>query len=201
MKPKTKFEFDAFCRRFASMLVVSIAVIPLVGLTSGCDNARSITASPSAERPLQDGLILEMYTKSEYSVYPPGKVLNMKIYESGQAEYDHYPSESQKGEFELKRTAFALSVDELEMIRRLVDETLRSSRESYGPTVPIVDASIQTTLNLERGGRQKKIILNENHSNLILEKKKGVYPESLLNLLTFIQKKTDKYLGIDREST
>ncbi|MBA2335314.1 MAG: hypothetical protein H0V90_10305 [Blastocatellia bacterium] len=176
-----------------------MTVILFFGPTVGCGKAQSVSDAPIPAGRQEDGLILEMYTESKYSVYPPGKILNIKVYESGQAEYDHYPARQTKGKFDIKRTGFSLTDVELEKIRSLTTKTLKTSGDSYGPTVPILDAAIETTLVLSMSGNQRKILLTENHSNLILEKKKGIYPESLLDLLLFIQKKNDELLGIDRE--
>jgi hypothetical protein len=60
----------------------------------------------------------------------------------------------------------------------------------YEPTVPILDARIEVTLLVIDGDTRKRIVLQENHSHLILEKKDGVYPPSLLKLLRFIQEKS-----------
>jgi hypothetical protein len=175
-----------------------MTAVLVFGQTVGCGKVQRVSDEPSTNRQ-EDKLMLEMYTESKYSVYPPGIILNMKVYQTGKAEYDHYPSQQTKGKFAVERTRFSLTADEFENIKALTATTLRTARESYGPTVPILDAAIETTLVLNINGTRKQILLTENHSNLILEKKKGVYPESLLNLLLFIQKKNDELLGINRD--
>ncbi|MCV4615129.1 hypothetical protein OFM04_35055, partial [Escherichia coli] len=70
----------------------------------------------------------------------------------------------------------------------------------YEPTVRILDAAIETRIIIKRNAEEKTILLQENHSNLILEKKAGIYPEQLLDLLRFIQEVNFQLLSGQRPS-
>lgn len=151
------------------------------------NNAHSVQRKASPERRL--AVILEVWTEAKYVVYPPGKILNLRVYDSGKAEFDYYPDQNEKKPFFTERRQFLLERTEItEIIRSIEDTSVNTWKDIYEPTVPILDAAIETTINLKLNSLEKRIVLKENHSNLILDKKTGVYPESLLNLLKFIQK-------------
>lgn len=173
------------------LLLISLALVSFVA----CDRSANISNFSISANQQEDEVILEMFTESKYSVYPPGRILNLRVYKSGKAEYDLYPPVQKEGQFRVERTKLTLTSDELAKIKALIAETMDTAKESYGPSVPILDAAIETTLKLRINGNQKVIVLTENHSNLVLEKKKNVYPDSLLNLLFFIQQKTNELSG------
>jgi hypothetical protein len=177
--------------RFFLLILSSIAFLN----TNSCQNIKS----PSNNSGLvnqSDDIVLEVYTESKYNVYPPGKVLNLRIYVSGKVEYDYYLSQEARKPFTLFRKEVQLSVDELAKVKELLnDSTLMKAKEMYSPTVLILDASITVFVTCKIGSdNEKKIVLNENHSNLILEKKEGVYPKGLLNLLLFVQNTNTRLL-------
>jgi hypothetical protein len=168
------------------ILLLSVIFVIAFGKSS-CQDVGTI-ANKNIAQTNPDEVLLEVYTESKHMVYPPGKVLNIKLYSSGKAEYDFYPPQDAKEPFKLERREMLFDKEELETIKKLVgNPTLSTTKNEYSPTVPILDASITTTVIYRQNGKERKIVLNENHSNLILEKKEGIYPKVLLDLLLFVQ--------------
>jgi len=171
---------------------IVLTAIFIVGHIFGC-HASSESKTSSANH--SENVILEIYTESKYDVYPPGKVLNLKLYDSGRAEYDYYPSQEKRVEYYLKRKEVILSKDDFNNLKQvLADKSLAYAKAEYPPSVPILDASIRTTVIFKPDGQTKTTVLNENHSNLILEKKGGKYPRGLLDLLIFVQNLNRQWL-------
>jgi hypothetical protein len=70
-----------------------IGVALLFVLMVGCGESK-ISPMDSELRPPDDGVIVEMWTDAgDTPVYPPGKTLRIRLYESGWAEYDDYPDD------------------------------------------------------------------------------------------------------------
>lgn len=148
-----------------------------------------------------DSLILEVWTESKYTVYPPGKILNLRFDGTDVAEFDYYPNQDTKSTFFTERRRFQLETGERERIVKAVEpDSVRGWKDVYEPTVRILDAAIETRIIIKRNAEEKTILLQENHSNLILEKKAGIYPEQLLDLLRFIQEVNFQLLSGQRPS-
>lgn len=152
--------------------------------TSGCATASKLA-------PNNDDLLLEMITDASDSVYPPGKSLDLRVYESGKTEFDNYsPDELHKVEPatpQLKQTT--INSEQLSAIRAVLNKLNSGNPKStYPPTERIFDARIVTTITYKSNEGMKTIILQENDSHLHLEKKKHIYPQPLIELLNLSYK-------------
>lgn len=166
------------------------------GSTDAGVASRKPVQQPSANVRSTETQILEIRTEGKYVVYPHGEFLNMRLFDSGRMEYDYFPPQGAEQPFSLERRETTLPKDEFERIKGyLVDPTLRAAKPEYEPTVPILDAAIETSILFISQGSAKKIVLKENHSNLILEKKGGIYPKALLELLLLVQEINRRLLG------
>lgn len=193
---KTKLELRTFLRA-----VMTFVFLCQVGCGQGVvTNSSNMLAEEGKQT---KNVLLEVWTEAKYVVYPPGKVLNIKLYDSGEAEYDYYPPQQVIGEeFKAERRIFRLDSSELARVKSLIaDPELRKSNRLFKPTVPILDAAIETTVTYANEDGSSSITLEENHSNLMLEKKKEVYPGPLLELLLLVQRIDHELLEGQRPST
>jgi hypothetical protein len=165
------------------VLVVAITLISNIA----CVSNSTIPFSKENRDVLTD-IILEVTTESKNMVYPPGTVTNIKLFSSGLAEYDHYPKPDTNVSFKVERRKVQLEEGEFEKAKNLLANLGNTTlKAEYEPTVRIFDASIVTKVKYAKSNGFEFILLKENHSNLILEKKKGIYPEPLLDLMLFVK--------------
>lgn len=169
-----------------SALVLSLSLLLLVGCATGSNGAGG--ASDSNGR----SVLLEVSTEASQTVYPPGRTLDLRLYESGEAEFDFYTRRDpmQPGApFKAELRRVRLDAEEIERLRQLLaDPRLSAARAEYGPTKPILDSWVVTVVDFNRGGQQQRITLKENDSHLLLDRKGGVYPEPLIELLRLVGK-------------
>jgi hypothetical protein len=151
-------------------------------------------------------VILEVSTKAGETSYPQGQILDMRLYNDMEVEFDFYlpntpervglkfTSEMKKGELTLEAFDQILSL--------LGKPDLLSASNYYKPSRSMsVDSSVKKIVNISYAGNEKQIVLEENDSHLHLKEKSIIYPESLLKLLELTEK-TNKELRrqIDPES-
>ena len=179
----------------AGRIIAALLPLVLIGLSlMGC--ASSNTASSKQEDKTVDPagrkVLLEVSTEASKTVYPPGETLDLRLYETGEAEYDYYtpPNPSKVGEpFKAVRRQARLSTEEVERVRNILNEpTLSDSKAEYLPTKPILDSSVVKVVVYNNQGRERRIVLKENDSHLLLDRKGGVYPAPLIELLKLVQK-------------
>ena len=179
-------------RKYSFMIYIFAAL--LVFANHSCSSQKTIPNSDTNQE-MPSEVILEVVTESKYMVYPPGSVINIRLFSSGRAEYDYYPEQTSGEPIKLERREVELDKNELDRVKTLISELGETVLKSeYSPTVPILDASIVTKVIFSKKKETEIVVLKENHSNLILEKKKGIYPQPLLNLLLFVQDFDQKVL-------
>jgi hypothetical protein len=131
--------------------------------------------------------ILAIYTDAKYSVYPPGRRLNLIVFSSGAAEYDYYPKQDSGKAFEFERRKITLENNDFNRIKELVGQLSETDiKDHYSPALRMMDAFISVSVSLSDGPKKKNVVLEENHSDLALDKKKGVYPDPLWELLMLV---------------
>lgn len=173
------------------------SVLPLILLFIFASTSCQTNANAnSAFKTSRDEVLLEVYTDLEGMVYPSGKVLDLKLYDSGRVEYDYYPPrQDNERPVSLQRRETSLEKESLESIKKLIIEPgLLEAKSEYPPTAPRFDASITVTVIFKTAGTERRIILRENDSDLYLGKKKGVYPSALVDLLLLVQNINDRLL-------
>lgn len=148
-------------------------------------NQENESASTSKE------LLLEVYTKSEGMTHPRGVVLDIRLYSNGEAEFGYYmtPARNQSTTKTIK-----LPSDDFVGLKALIEsEDLLNAKDFYGPTVELSDAMTTTTVRIKRNKHERKIVLHETDTGLHLDRKKAVYPVSLIKLLSLIEEMKNKY--------
>lgn len=163
-------------------LIISL-ILNLV-FSLGCGFNTDVTESrPAAD----DAVILEICTEASELIYPPGKILDIRLYRSGELEFDKYspePDIKNIDKLDVKRERSKLSADELQtVITSLRDQRLYDSQDLYQTTLKMRDIDITKTIKITFEGKTKQITLEENDNHLHLEKKTNIYPEPLLDLL------------------
>lgn len=179
-----------------SYFKVCVLTVMIAFANHGCKSQNKLRALDT-DQTASSEVILEIITESKYMVYPPGTVTNIKLFSSGRAEYDYYPNQGSDAQFKLERRAVMLDKSEVSEVASLVNQLgAITVKPEYAPTVPILDASIVTRVMYTKNKEVGVVILKENHSNLILENKKGIYPQPLLDLLIFVQNFDQKMLRV-----
>lgn len=173
--------------KFFVEILSFIIFVSILG-SSSCRRIE-ILSNQNITQELSEQTLLEVYTELEGMVYPTGKVLNIKLYSSGKAEYDYYSLERTKKTFKLERKQTFLSREDLEILKAIINDlNLSVVKSEYFPTMPVLDARTTKTVIYKKAFDEIKIVLKENDSDLYLENKNKIYPAELLNLLLFVQK-------------
>lgn len=179
------------------LIGLTITVALAVGLI-GC-SAQSLATSTNVDNLINDTnkeTLLEVSTQSEGMVYPLGTILEIKLYSTGEAEMDYYltsltvPTLNEHIPTKTLRKNVVINKSDFQQLKALIEmaDFVKASSQ-YLPTFPYPsDVSTTTTIIFKYKEESKKIVLKESDNNLYLEKKKGVYPDSLINLLKLITK-------------
>jgi hypothetical protein len=145
-------------------------------------------------------ILLEVQTESAGMVYPLGTILEIKLYSTGEAEMDYYLTTANRipnthVPTKALRKKVMLDKSDFQELKTLIEKTdFVKAKSQYSPESTILsDASTSTTINSRYKNDLKKIVLQESDSHLHLEKKKGLYPESLIDLLKLITKIRQKF--------
>jgi hypothetical protein len=169
--------------RFLHVLVISVLCYQAVG----CQSRTVQQTTSDSER--RGNPFLVVYTEAKYSVYPPGRRLNLAVFSSGAAEYDYYPKQNSGNAIEFERRKITLEDNDFNQIKEIVAQLSETEiKDHYSPTLRMMDAFVSVSVTLFHDGREKNVILEENDSDLALDKKKGVYPDPLLKLLTLVSR-------------
>src|SRR5918911_3332038 len=176
-------------RMIVPLLLVILFDLSLVS----CSQSEVISKQENhATAPASQKSLLEVSTEASNTVYPPGETLDLRLYETGEVEYDYYPppNPSRVGEpFRAVRKRTKLSTEEVEHIQDILNKPdLSNAKAEYPPIKPILDSYIVKIVAYNDQGRERRIVLRENDSHLLLDKKEGVYPKSLIELLKLVQK-------------
>ena len=185
-----------FGARFLNKIVKDLSLFAIFAAMIGNSSCLdSTTTSKNLTQFASEEVLLEVSTEMKGMVYPNGKVLNIKLYSSGRAEYDFYPPRNANSPTKLERKASFLEMKDLEEIKSLITNLSSAPAKSeYLPISPRLDAAITTTVIYRTKNEETKIVLTENDSDLLLEKKENFYPKPLLDLLYFVQRFHKKLL-------
>lgn len=137
--------------------------------------------------------ILKVSTMAGDTSYPHGQILNMKLYDNMDVEFDFYFPYSpervgKKFTTELKKGKISLE-NYNQIISILNQPDIRLSDNYYAPgKIMSVDSSVKKTVIILSENNEKKIVLEENDSHLHLKNKSGIYPASLIKLLELVER-------------
>ncbi len=149
--------------------------------TVGCGQKSELSTTAIPEK-----VLFEIHSVGKFTSYPDVKVLKLRVFNSGKAEYDHFPPQGQ--EFYLQRRSLQLSEEDLNYVKHILENrSWEQVKPIYEPTERMLDAAVEVTLDINLSTGLRQIILKENHSNLVLDKKMNVYPSELLKLLKFAE--------------
>lgn len=169
-------------RKFTYFRVFAYFTVLGLSLTISCKNA-------SRTEDLKPGIVLlEVTTEGSSTVYPPGKTLDIRVYETGLVEFDFYPLPGPDVEFFVEKKAAYIEQPKVAELKRLLSNLAYDApKEQYGPTKRlVVDATVTVHLTFESGLGRKVIIFKENDSVLHLDRNSEVYPDSLTALFKFV---------------
>lgn len=157
-----------------------------------------------SNRIINKSLLLEVLSETSETVYPKGKILELRLYNDKNVEFDYYPPNTPDRiglPFIPERKTAKLFQEDFDEIKSLLcDSALLNSANVYPPKIKrVLDATIKKSLTLNCGNQEKAILLEENDSHLHFEEKVGVYPTSLIKLLA-ISEKINKKLRIEINS-
>lgn len=136
-------------------------------------------------------LILEVMSETSKTVYPSGKILEARLYDNKEVEFDFYlPNTPDRVgmPFTSEKKSAKLSQEDFDKIKFLLGKSdLLNAKNSYAPIERILDATIKKTVSFKFGTQGKIIVLEENDSHLHLEEKSNLYPASLIRLLELVE--------------
>jgi hypothetical protein len=134
-------------------------------------------------------VVLEISTRGTGMVYPPGEVLDFRLYENGRLEYDDYPKQdpprATMANVVIRRKAATLSPSDVKGLIGLAEQPdFLSAKEEY-PYMPrvLTDAWWTRTIKFTHQGREKKIVTVNLEEMLFAAERKSDYPASMVKLL------------------
>ena len=137
-------------------------------------------------------LILEVITNASESSYPRGKVLDIRLYNDKEVEFDFYPPNTPDRigmKFTSEKKDAKLSQEDFDEINSLLSKSdLLYAKNYYAPSRrSSFDSTVKKTVNFKVENQEKIIVLEERDSHLHLEEKSSVYPASLIKLLEVVE--------------
>lgn len=137
-------------------------------------------------------VILEIITDAGESSYPRGKILDIRLYNNKEVEFDYYPPNTPDRvgmKFMSYRKDAKLDQEDFDLINSLISQSdLLNAKNYYAPSRhSSIDSTVKKTINLRAGIEEKTIILEERDSHLHLEEKSNMYPPSLIRLLEVVE--------------
>lgn len=160
------------------ILAYLLVLSTVVGLTC---------AWPQKTKNVSSVVLLEIYTNASDSIYPPGRTLDLQVFDDGRAVFDDYSltdATKQNGE-QPRRMETRIKDEDLRLIRRLVAELeIESPKSSYTPTQSkSIDERVSVAVTYLVHGGMRTIDIVENDSYLHLDDPTIGYPKSLVALL------------------
>lgn len=142
--------------------------------------------------PVKKGVILEVITEAGETSYPPGQVLDLKLYDNKEVEFDFYKPDTPDRigiQFSSERKQSTISQEDFNEIKSLLNNSdLLNAKNYYAPSINIsVDSRIKKIITFKAVNQEKNIVLEERDSHLHLKEKLGKYPESLVMLLEKVE--------------
>jgi hypothetical protein len=177
----------------ATIIINLLFTFSLIGYSK-----QSVTSNNYKEstEPESKELLLEIYTKYEGMMHPKGTLLEIRLYSTGDAEFDYFLPSQMGGDKpnETTRKDVRLEQETVQQIKTLIEAPdFISANGFYPPSIPLSDASTTTTITFKRQQQEKKIVLEETDTILHLNKKDKVYPKSVITLLRVIENLRTKF--------
>jgi hypothetical protein len=176
-----------------------LIIVLFFWITSNCaffqhntfDNQSSLT---------EKKVILEVTTIASESSYPSGKILDFRLYNNTEVEFDFYPPNTPDRvgmKFAAEKKEAKLSQDDFDKITSFLSKSdLLTADNVYLPrriSPMSIDSSVKKIIALRYVNQEKQIILEENDSHLYLSDappnftvKPNLYPKSLIELLELV---------------
>ena len=147
---------------------------------------RKIAVNDNSEKEI----LLEVYTNSEGMVDPSGMLLDLRLYSTGEVDYENYLNSLNGGDtYKKLRKGVMLNKENFEELKKLIEmPDFVKAKTRFKSTMFFSDVLTTTTIVFKYKGKEKKITLEETDTHLHLDKKKDVYPKSLITLLQLITK-------------
>jgi len=140
--------------------------------------------------PQSKEVLLEVYEKSEGMVHPKGTLLLIRLYSTGEAEFENFVasefSPSQE-DIDSKTEARKVKLEKevVQEIKTLIESSdFINAKTFYSPTIFFSD--VLTTVTIKYQNLERQIVLKETDTSLHLEKKDKEYPRSVMTLLKLI---------------
>ncbi len=177
-----------------------IIILFVIFLFIGCSKQVSVISNISQEsiesqsvESQSKEVLLEVYEKSEGMVRPKGTLLLIRLYSTGEAEFENFSPPFQEDiDSETNATKVRLEKEVVQQINRLIESSdFINAKTFYPPTIFFSD--VITTVTIKHQNSERQIVLKEKDTSLHLEKKDKVYPKSVMTLLRLIYDLRSKY--------
>jgi len=146
-------------------------------------------------------VLLEIATISTETSYPHGEVLDIRLYNTKEVEFDFYPPHTPERlgmKFTIEKKKTKLSQEDFDKLTSLLRESdLLNAKDRYDPrriSPMSVDSTIRKNITFTSSGRDKRIVVEEYDSRLFLDDvptyitaKPNIYPKSLIELLKTVE--------------
>ena len=146
-------------------------------------------------------VLLEIATISTETSYPHGEVLDIRLYNTKEVEFDFYPPHTPERlgmKFTIEKKKTKLSQEDFDKLTSLLRESdLLNAKDQYDPrriSPMSVDSTIRKNITFTSSGRDKRIVVEEYDSRLFLDDvptyitaKPNIYPKSLIELLKTVE--------------
>ena len=132
-------------------------------------------------------VLLEIYTDCRGMTYPQGKLLNLRLYQSGRLEYDKYPPQEQSRYLHLRywfpRThSYAAPAQVNELIALAEQPDFLDAEPEYPAAQMGTDSEFRTSISFRHAGHEKNIVVVDYYGDDGIGSMER-YPPSLLALL------------------
>ena len=138
-------------------------------------------------------VLLEVYAKYEGMIHPKGTLLLIRLYSTGEAEFENFlPPFQEDIDSKTKGTTVRLEKEVVQQIKTLIESPdFINAKTFYPPTIFLSD--VITTVTIKHQNSERQIVLKETDTSLHLEKKGKKYPKSVMPLLRLIYNLRSKY--------
>ena len=158
-----------------------------------------VISCSSVNKPATDTLLVKLYAFSTEQVYPSGKVLELRVFESGKVHYDVENNQST-----LERKSSQLLAKELMSLKNMVVNLRKCKlKKKYLPLKRPFDVKLYLTL-IYVDGDQHTIEIVENDSTIAIEDdweifyKDRKYCDELRRLLLKIKQLNEKFVAASK---
>ena len=168
--------------------------------TSNCVSFQNDNSARQIIMP-EKKVLLEIATISTETSYPHGEVLDIRLYNTKEVEFDFYPPHTPERlgmKFTIEKKKTKLSQEDFDKLTSLLRESdLLNAKDRYDPrriSPMSVDSTIRKNITFTSSGRDKRIVVEEYDSRLFLDDvptyitaKPNIYPKSLIELLKTVE--------------